>query len=130
TNVRDWLHVEDHARGIWAAATRGEPGATYNFGGECEVANLQVVRELLHLLDRPESLIRFVTDRPGHDRRYAMDITLARTRLGWSPTHRFTDGLRETVRWYLEHESWWRRVLSEAYRATNALYLDATAPGA
>lgn len=122
-NVRDWLHVEDHAAGIWAAATHGVPGDVYNLGGEHEVANLEIVREVLRLLGRSESLIRFVADRPGHDRRYAMDISHARAILGWSPTRAFAPGLRETVEWYLRNEGWWRRVQSEAYRASNALYL-------
>lgn len=122
-NVRDWLHVEDHAAGIWAATTRGTPGAVYNLGGECEVPNLAVVREILRLLGRSESLIRFVADRPGHDRRYAMDVSHARTALGWAPSHAFAEGLRDTVEWYVGHEAWWRRVQSEAYRATSALYL-------
>lgn len=126
-NVRDWLHAEDHARGIWAATTRGRlEDGVYHFGGGHEVPNLDVVREVLHTLGKSESLIRFVTDRPGHDRRYAMDASRARDRLGWAPARDFATGLRDTVRWYVEHPDWWGRVRSEAYRATDALYL----PGA
>lgn len=127
-NVRDWLHVIDHASAIWAVCTRGRlEDGVYNIGGESEIPNLEVVRTILDVLGKPESLIRFVQDRPGHDRRYAMDISRIRDRLGWHPTHTFATGLRETVQWYLEHSEWWRRVQSEAYRATQALYLPATA---
>ena len=123
-NVRDWLHVEDHASAIWAVCTRGRiEDGVYNIGGESEVPNLHVVRTILKLLGRPESLIRYVTDRPGHDRRYAMDISHISATLGWRPAHAFEQGLRETVEWYVANRPWWERVKSEAYRATNALYL-------
>ena len=123
-NVRDWLHVDDHASAIWTVCTRGRlDDEVYNIGGESEVANLTVVRTLLELLGKPESLVSFVSDRPGHDRRYAMDITRIRERLGWTPARTFTEGLRETVEWYVANEGWWRRVQSEAYRASQALYL-------
>jgi dTDP-glucose 4,6-dehydratase len=116
-NVRDWLYVEDHAEALWAVLQRGRVGATYNIGGSSELPNLEVVRRLLAALGKPESLISFVRDRPGHDRRYAMDTTRIRAELGWRPRHDFAAGLDATVRWYLSHETWWRRVLSEAYRA-------------
>jgi dTDP-glucose 4,6-dehydratase len=120
---RDWLHVDDHCAAIWTVCTRGRlEDGVYNIGGESERANIDVVRGILHALGKPESLIRHVTDRLGHDRRYAMDITRIRTRLGWTPTHAFERGLEETVAWYVEHERWWRRVQSEAYRASNLLY--------
>lgn len=122
-NVRDWLHVEDHAEAIWRVLSSGRSGRVYNIGGESEVANITIVRQLLSLLGKSESLIRFVPDRPGHDRRYAMNITRIRSELGWSPRHTFDDGLRETVRWYLNHRTWWSRVLSEAYRTANSVYL-------
>jgi len=123
--VRDWLHVEDHAAAIWAACTHGDPAdEVYNFGGECEVANIELVRTLLQLLGKPESLIRHVPDRLGHDRRYAMNTSFARARLQWTPKRNFKDGLRDTVSWYLSNERWWKRVQSEAYRAANALYLN------
>jgi len=122
-NVRDWLHVSDHAEAIWTVLERGRLGAVYNIGGESEVPNLTIVRTILHRLGKPESLIQFVTDRPGHDRRYAMNITRIQTDLGWSPRHKLEAGLRETVDWYLANRTWWERVLSEAYRAANAMYL-------
>ena len=122
-NVRDWLHVEDHASAIWEVLTHGQLGEVYNIGGAAELPNLEVVRTLLRVLGKPESLIRYVTDRPGHDRRYAMNTERISRELAWQPRHRFQAGLEETVRWYLEHRRWWERVLSEAYRASNALYL-------
>jgi len=122
-NVRDWLHVLDHAEAIWTVLRRGEPGEVYNIGGECEVPNLEIVRRVLGLLGKPESLIQFVTDRPGHDRRYAMNIGKIRRDLGWSPRHTLEQGLRETVAWYQEHRVWWERVLNEAYRTANVMYL-------
>ena len=123
-NVRDWLHVTDHASAIWAVCTRGRiEDAVYNIGGESEVPNLHVVRTILKLLGRPESLIRYVTDRPGHDRRYAMDISRISSTLGWRPTYTFERGLEETVEWYVGNREWWERVRSEAYRTSNAMYL-------
>ena len=122
-HVRDWLHVEDHARALWEVLTRGRPGEVYNIGGEAERPNLAVVRALLEILDKPKSLIRYVTDRAGHDRRYAMNCTKLQRELGWQPRHAFEAGLAATVQWYLDHPAWWERVLSEAYRASNALYL-------
>jgi dTDP-glucose 4,6-dehydratase len=119
-NVRDWLYVEDHAEALWAVLARGRVGGVYNIGGESELPNLEVVHRLLACLGKPESLISFVRDRPGHDRRYAMDTTLIRTELGWRPRRDFTKGLEHTVQWYLANETWWRRVLSEAYRAAGA----------
>ncbi len=112
-NVRDWLHVEDHARGLVDAALRGTPGATYLFGGEAERTNLDVVHALCATLDafRPEGapharLVTFVADRPGHDLRYAIDTTTARDGLGWRPEHDLATGLAETVAWYLDHGPW------------------------
>jgi dTDP-glucose 4,6-dehydratase len=122
-NVRDWLHVDDHASAIWEVLTRGQLGQVYNIGGSAELPNVEVVRTVLRVLGKPESLIRYVTDRPGHDRRYAMNTQRISRELDWRPQHRFETGLEETVRWYLEHRRWWERVLSEAYRASNALYL-------
>jgi dTDP-glucose 4,6-dehydratase len=122
-NVRDWLHVVDHADAIWTVLLRGKVGCTYNIGGHCEVSNIAIVRRILALLGKPESLIQFVADRPGHDHRYAMDITKIGRDLGWSPRHSFDQGLRDTVTWYVEHHQWWERVLSAAYQAANAMYL-------
>ena len=122
-NVRDWRHVEDHARALWEVLTRGRLGEVYNVGGQAERANIAIVRTLLKTLGKPESLICYVTDRAGHDRRYAMNSDKLRRELGWEPRHACEAGLEATVRWYLEHRAWWERVLSEAYRASNALYL-------
>ena len=116
TNVRDWIHVEDHCRGVLLALEKGRPGGVYNFGGDAERANLDVVRAILRLTGRDESLIRFVKDRPGHDLRYAMDHSLASRELGFSPQKNFEAGLEETVRWYESHDEWVRQVESGAYR--------------
>lgn len=115
-NVRDWIHVEDHCRGVLAALERGRAGAVYNFGGDCERRNLDVVREIVAAVGAPASLIRFVPDRPGHDRRYAIDFSLAREELGWKPQYTFEEGLQATVAWYREHAGWWQRVREGAYR--------------
>jgi dTDP-glucose 4,6-dehydratase len=124
-NVRDWLHVEDHAEALIAVLTKGTPGETYNVGGDSEHRNIDVVRAICGLLDemladspnRPhERLIEFVTDRPGHDARYAIDASKIRRELGWQPRHTFDAGLRDTVRWFLDHRAWWERVMSGAYR--------------
>ena len=114
---RDWIAVEDHARAILTVAERGRAGAVYNIGARCERFNVDVVREVLRLLGKPESLIRFVQDRPGHDRRYAMDPGRIEAELGWRPRVAFADGLAATVRWYREHEAWWRHVKDGSYRA-------------
>ena len=105
-HVREWLHVEDHCRGLLAAAEHGTPGRVYNFSAGTERTNLSIVRELLAILEKPESLIEHVTDRPGHDRRYAVDSTRAREELDWLPRFDFADGLGSTVQWYLEHDDW------------------------
>ena len=124
-NVRDWLHVEDHAEALTLVLRRGRPGETYNVGGDSERRNIDVVRAICTLLDemlpqslnRPhEKLIKFVTDRPGHDARYAIDATKIKTELGWRPRHSFDSGLRDTVRWFLDNRPWWERVMSGAYR--------------
>jgi dTDP-glucose 4,6-dehydratase len=125
-NVRDWIHVADHVEALWTVCTRGAPeDEVYNIGGQSEIANIDLVRRLLEALGKPESLIRYVTDRPGHDRRYAMDISRISERLGWRPRHTLRDGLRETVDWYLRNRAWWERVRSEAHRPAQALYLPA-----
>jgi len=114
--VRDWLHVRDHCSALWTVLTRGEPGRVYNIGGNSERTNLAVVREILKRLDRSEKLITFVKDRPGHDRRYAIDASRIRTELGWSPVTAFEEGLAETIEWYLGHQTWLDRIVSGAYR--------------
>jgi dTDP-glucose 4,6-dehydratase len=114
-NVRDWIHVEDHCRGLLAALEGGTDGEVYNFGASSERHNLRIVEQVLDLVGKPRSLIRFVKDRPGHDRRYAIDARKAQAKLGWAPRHRFEEALAETVRWYLEHRGWWERVISGEY---------------
>jgi dTDP-glucose 4,6-dehydratase len=104
--VRDWIHVLDHCRGLLAAAERGRAGRVYNFGGDSERTNLSLVHEVLEILGKPRTLIEHVRDRPGHDRRYAIDASRAKAELGWSPLTRFGEGLRETVTWYLENRAW------------------------
>lgn len=114
SNVRDWLFVEDHARGLTLAALKGRPGETYNIGGKCEMKNLDVVHALIAAVnaERPElkrdaaDLITFVKDRPGHDRRYAIDCRKIGRELGWEPQETFDTGMRKTVRWYLDHPEW------------------------
>ena len=108
-NVRDWLFVEDHCRAVEAAVLRGRNGSVYNVGGGVELANIEVARRILAALDASRELIQFVPDRPGHDRRYAMDSGLIRA-LGWEPETSFAEGLKRTVRWYASNRSWWRKV--------------------
>lgn len=115
-NVRDWIHVLDHARGIDAALRRGRVGEVYNFGGHSEVRNIDLTLTLLELLGKPQTLIKYVTDRPGHDLRYAIDCAKAETELGWKPQHNFRDGLRETIDWYLANTAWIDRIKSGEYR--------------
>jgi len=115
-NVRDWLNVEDHCQALLLALERGRAGEIYNIGGGAERKNIDIVRTILALLKKPDSLIRFVKDRPGHDRRYAIDPSKASAELGWSPRHSFEQGLEETVQWYADHPHWWQSVKSGAYR--------------
>ncbi|EQD71758.1 dTDP-glucose 4,6-dehydratase, partial [mine drainage metagenome] len=124
-NVRDWLYVGDHCAALRRVLEAGRVGETYNIGGNSERENIQVVRGICALLDerrplpggkRREALISFVKDRPGHDRRYAIDAGKLKRELGWAPTHTFEHGLARTVDWYLEHQPWVRRVLDGSYR--------------
>ena len=124
-NVRDWLYVGDHARALRSVLTAGTPGETYNVGGNNERTNLEVVRTICAVLDqllpdsphRPhERLVTFVTDRPGHDRRYAIDASKIARDLGWTPAESFESGLRKTVQWYLDNPRWWRRVQDGSYQ--------------
>jgi dTDP-glucose 4,6-dehydratase len=115
-HVRDWLHVEDNCRGILAALEKGGAGEVYNLGGGNERPNLRVAEAILKELGKPASLVTFVTDRPGHDRRYAIDCGKARKGLGWTPRVKFETGLKETVRWYRANPGWVARVKSGAYR--------------
>ena len=110
-NVRDWIHVEDHCRAIFAVLLEGRPGEVYNIGGDGEMQNLDVVRMILRHLGKPESLIQFVTDRPGHDRRYAIDSGKIQRELGWKPLHRPEEGIRATIDWYVAHRTWWEPLL-------------------
>jgi dTDP-glucose 4,6-dehydratase len=114
--VRDWIYTDDHSRAILAAAARGRPGRVYNIGAKSERYNIDVVRGILRELGKPESLIRHVTDRPGHDRRYAIDSRRAQEELGWRPETDFDEGLARTIRWYRDHADWWRRVKDGSYR--------------
>ncbi len=124
-NVRDWLYVEDHARALLAAVLDGKPGETYCIGGRCEMKNLDVVEAICALMDElapdgkigpRKSLIHFVTDRPGHDMRYAIDAGKIAKDLGWEPRETFDTGLRKTVEWYLANRAWWERIRSGVYR--------------
>jgi len=114
-NVRDWLHVQDHCSAIDKVMRDGREGAVYNVGGHNEYSNLQVVQAILRVLGKPESLIRFVADRPGHDMRYAIDPEKIRRELGWRPLHPFNKGIHDTVQWYLQNRPWWEAVLKGDY---------------
>ena len=120
-NVRDWLYVRDHADALWIVLENGRLGETYNIGGHNEWANLNIVRLICDTIDEfapqlggnSRKLITFVTDRPGHDRRYAIDATRIQRELGWTPAHKFEQGIRETIRWYLDHQDWVQSVLKK-----------------
>jgi dTDP-glucose 4,6-dehydratase len=124
-NIRDWLYVEDHARALALVLERGRLGHTYNIGGRNERTNLHVVKTICSLLDRHhpsnlggrDRLIAFVTDRPGHDRRYAIDATKIESELGWSACETFETGIEKTVKWYLDQRSWWQAILDRGYQA-------------
>lgn len=115
-NVRDWLYVKDHCSAIDLVMRNGRVGEVYNVGGHNERTNLEVVKTILAQLGKPESLITYVTDRPGHDMRYAIDPTKIHTELGWLPETKFDDGIKATIDWYLENESWWKHILSGDYQ--------------
>ena len=114
--VRDWIHVADHCEGVLAALERGRAGEVYNFGARAERANLDIVSRIVVLTGVAPGLVEHVTDRPAHDRRYAMDPAKAERELGWRPRRSFEEGLADTVRWYVEHERWWRAVKDGSYR--------------
>lgn len=114
-NVRDWLHVSDHCDAIDLIIHNGRVGEVYNVGGHNEKTNLEVVRTILKALGKPESLIEFVTDRPGHDLRYAIDPTKLETELGWKPKYTFETGIRQTIQWYLDNREWWENIISGEY---------------
>ncbi|MEW9672176.1 dTDP-glucose 4,6-dehydratase [Ammoniphilus sp. 3BR4] len=115
-HVRDWLHVEDHCSAIDSVLHRGKPGDVYNIGGNNEWTNIEIVKKILRILGKPDSLIQFVKDRPGHDRRYAIDSTKIQRELNWVPRHSFEEGIEQTVLWYLNNQEWWKRILSGEFR--------------
>lgn len=115
-NIRDWLYVEDHCNAIDLVIHQGKLGEVYNIGGNNERTNLHIVQTILRELGKPESLITYVTDRPGHDRRYGIDPTKIMNELGWKSKHNFETGIKETIQWYLNHKDWWTRIQSGAYR--------------
>ncbi len=115
-NVRDWLYVEDHCRAIDLIVRKGREGEVYNVGGHNEHTNLEVVKIILQQLGKPEELIEFVTDRKGHDRRYAIDPTKISNELGWEPETKFSDGIKKTIQWYLDNKDWWQHIISGEYR--------------
>lgn len=115
-NVRDWLYVEDHCIAIDLILHQGRIGEVYNIGGHNERTNLEVVKAILQALGKTESLIQYVTDRPGHDMRYAIDPTKIKEELGWEPTTLFDEGIQKTIQWYLENKDWWERIISGAYQ--------------
>ncbi len=128
-NVRDWLYVEDHCAAIRTVLKNGRCGESYNLGGDCETTNIHIVKTLCALIDKLapeygvslpttpcESLIEYVKDRPGHDRRYAMDISKVKAELGWEPATTFEEGMEKTVRWYLENREWWTEITCGRYQ--------------
>jgi dTDP-glucose 4,6-dehydratase len=115
-NVRDWIHVQDHCAAVVATLFEGEPGAVYNFGGNSEMMNLDVVKLILNKLGKPESLISFVPDRLGHDHRYAIDSSFAQQELNWKPRRNFGEGLDATIQWYIDNPAWWEALLERAER--------------
>ena len=115
-NVRDWLHVADHCEAIDLIIHKGREGEVYNVGGHNERTNLEVVKTILKALDKPESLIMYVSDRPGHDRRYAIDPKKLETELGWKPKYTFDTGIEQTIQWYLDNEDWWKHIINGEYQ--------------
>ena len=115
-NVRDWLYVEDHCDAIWAVLNGGRAGEVYNVGGNNEITNRTITETILRLMDKPwDEYVTYVKDRPGHDRRYAIDASKIRRELGWEPKHRFDEAIQTTIQWYKDHEDWWRNIKSGEY---------------
>lgn len=115
-NVRDWLYVEDHCEAIMEIIHHGRAGETYNIGGECEISNIEIVKEILFRMNKTESLISFVADRPGHDRRYAVSIDKIIQDFGWKPKHSFEVGVTKTINWYLSNSEWMKSVVNKDYQ--------------
>lgn len=115
-NVRDWLYVEDHCRAIDLIIRKGRVGEVYNIGGHNEKTNLEVVKTVIRELGKSEDLIQYVTDRPGHDMRYAIDPTKIHKELGWLPETKFDDGIKKTIQWYLDNKTWWENIISGEYQ--------------
>lgn len=115
-NIRDWIYVEDHCAGIWKVFNNGQSGDVYNIGGMSEKTNIAIVKHILNMLDKPESLIEYVKDRPGHDRRYAIDCSKIEKDLHWEPLISFEEGIKKTVQWYIDNPEWCDNVLSGAYQ--------------
>ncbi|MFP6627369.1 MAG: dTDP-glucose 4,6-dehydratase [Deltaproteobacteria bacterium] len=115
-NVRDWIHVDDHSRAIMTALEKGESGRVYNVSAQQELSNRDVCDRILAALGKPDSMVRYIEDRPGHDRRYALDAARISAELGWSPLVDFDEGLGETIKWYVDNQPWWQRVKSGEYR--------------
>lgn len=114
-NVRDWIHVEDHCAAIDRVLRSGKDGQVYNIGGDCEKTNRQITDTILRILNKPDSLVSYIKDRPGHDRRYAIDNSRIRSELGWAPRYGFESGIQQTVDWYVNHAGWWQRIKTGAY---------------
>ena len=115
-NIRDWLYVEDHCKAIDLIIRKGRAGEVYNIGGHNEMKNIDIVKLICKALDKPESLITYVTDRKGHDMRYAIDPTKIHNELGWLPETKFADGIQKTIRWYLDNRDWWEEIISGEYQ--------------
>lgn len=115
-NIRDWLYVEDHCSAIDLVIHQGKLGEVYNIGGNNERSNIEIVETILNELEKPKSLISYVSDRPGHDRRYGIDPSKIMAELGWKPNHSFDTGIKETIQWYLDNKEWWTRIQSGAYQ--------------
>jgi len=114
--IRDWLHVSDHCSAIYTVLNKGKTGEIYNIGGNNEKANIEIVKLIIKAMGKTEALISYVKDRPGHDRRYAIDNTKITTQLGWSPSYTFEQGISETIQWYLDNQQWMDRVISGLYQ--------------
>ncbi|MDZ7765235.1 MAG: GDP-mannose 4,6-dehydratase [Melioribacteraceae bacterium] len=115
-NVRDWIYVIDHNRAVELAMENGTPGEVYNIGASQEMENIEIIKLILKELGKTEDLIEYVKDRPGHDRRYAIDSSKIETELGWKPEYKFEEAIAETINWYKENQSWWQRIISGEYQ--------------